>query len=63
MGFAIDYTILNLCKCHMWGGKDITAHILVQYAKDLVSYVTWVNKDPIIIESVLTYNVLNLSSS
>ena len=34
------------------------AHILVQYAKDLVSYVTWVNKDPIIIESVLTYNVL-----
>ena len=39
------------------------AHILVQYAKDLVSYVTWVNKDPIIIESVLTYNVLNLSSS
>ena len=39
------------------------AYILVQYAKDLVSYVTWVNKDPIIIESVLTYNVLNLSSS
>ena len=28
-------------------------HILAQYVKAIASYVTWVEKDPIIIESVL----------
>ena len=39
------------------------AHILAHYAKGLDSYVTWVVGDPILIESALARDVLNLSSS
>ncbi|KAK9989090.1 hypothetical protein SO802_029329 [Lithocarpus litseifolius] len=40
------------------------ADILAQYAKGIVSYIIWVEKDPNIIESALTHHdILNLSSS
>ena len=34
-------------------------HLLAQYARDLNSYVIWVEENPIIIESALTHDVLN----
>ena len=45
-----------------WGGNK-PAHILAQYVKGNVSYVAWVEENPIIIESTLAHDVLNLSSS
>ena len=38
-------------------------HILTQYARDLDSYVTWVEKNLVFLESTLTHDILNLSSS
>ena len=38
------------------------AHILAQYARNLDSYVTWVEKNLVLIGSVLAHDVLNLSS-
>ena len=39
------------------------AHILAQYARDLDSYVTWVEENLVFLESALTHDVLNLFSS
>ena len=38
------------------------AYILAQYAKGLNSYVAWVKKYPVIIETALAHDVWNLSS-
>ena len=38
------------------------AHILAQYARDLDSYVTWVEENSVFLEFVLAHDVLNLSS-
>ena len=37
------------------------AHILVQYARNLVSFVAWIEKNPIMIELVLAQDVMCLS--
>lgn len=49
----------------MWGRK-YTFMVLREYSiitQGLHSYVTWVEDDPVIIESALARNVLNLSLS
>ena len=40
-----------------------STHILAQYAKNVVSYVTWIEETPSIIELALAQDVLFLSSS
>ena len=42
------------------GNKPV--HILTQYARDLDSYVTWVEENSVFLEFVLAHDVLNLSS-
>ena len=42
------------------------AHILAKQAKDIVNsdnFVTWIKENPSLIESAITHDVLNLSSS
>lgn len=39
------------------------AHNLVQYAKGIGNYVTWVEENPGIVESALAQDILNLSST
>ena len=41
-------------------------HILNKHVKDIINsdnFVTWIEENPSLIESVLTHDVLNLSSS
>jgi len=42
------------------------AHLLAQHANEIDnidSYVTWIEENPLLIESTITYEVMNLSSS
>ena len=39
------------------------AHTLAQYAKSIFYYVTWIERNPYMIESSLAQDVLSLSSS
>ena len=39
-----------------------SAHLLAQYARHIVDYVTWIKEAPSIIESAVTHGVAMLSS-
>lgn len=56
-----DFCSVQVLHVRQVGNKP--AHILYQYARDLDSYVTWVEKISVIIESTLAHYVFNLSSS
>ena len=56
-----NFRFVQVSHVRREGNKPV--HILAQYAKDLVSYVIWVEEDPIIIELALAHDVLNLSLS
>ncbi|XP_050241300.1 uncharacterized protein LOC126690220 [Quercus robur] len=47
--------ILRQCNC--------LAHLLAQYARHVVGYVTWIEETPYIVESVVTYDIMLLSLS
>ena len=47
---------------HVKRSGNRPAHILAQYARDLDSYVTWVEENSVFLEFVLAHDVLNLSS-
>ena len=47
---------------HVKRVRNKPAHILAQYTKRLDSYVAWIKKNSVIIESALAHNVRNLSS-
>ena len=59
LGFVIDCKFLDLCVSHVRRGGNKPVHILAQY----IEGVTWVKGDPIVIESALAQDILNLSSS
>ena len=59
LGFVIDCKFLDLCVSHVRRGGNKP----VQYAKGISNFVTWVEGDPIVIESALVQDILNLSSS
>ena len=48
---------------HVKRNGNCLAHLLAQYAKYLDSYQTWIAENPNMVESVLAYDVLCLSSS
>lgn len=48
---------------HVRHSGNKPAPILAQNAKDISSFLTWVEEDPTVIESALAQDVLNLSSS
>lgn len=55
-----DFHSMHILHVKRAGNK--LAHILAQYAKRLDSYVVWVKKNLVIIESALAHDVWNLSS-
>ena len=48
---------------HVRRNGNKPAHILAQNAKGINSFLTWVKEDPIVIESALAQDILNLSPS
>ena len=63
LGFVIDCKFLDLCVSHVRRGGNKPVHILAQYVEGISNSVTWVEGDPIVIESALAQDILNLSSS
>ena len=55
-----DFHYVQISHVKQAGNKP--AHILAQYAKGLDSYVAWIKKNLVIIESALAHNIRNLSS-
>ena len=55
-----DFHLVQVSHVKQLGNRP--AHILAQYARDLDSYVTWVEENSVFLEFVLAHDVLNLSS-
>ena len=59
-----DFRVAQVSHVRRQGNKP--AHILAKHAKDIVNddiFVTWIKENPSLIESAITHDVLNLSSS
>ena len=56
-----DFHSVQVLHVKQLGNKLV--HILAQYARDLDSFVTWVEENLVFLESAFTHDVLNLFSS
>ena len=54
------FRFVQVSNVKQLGNKPV--HILTQYTRDLDSYVTWVEKNLVFLESTLTHDILNLST-
>ena len=55
-----DFHLVQVSHVKRSGNRP--AHILAQYARDLDSYVTWIEENSVFLEFALAHDVLNLSS-
>ena len=55
-----DFCIVQVLHIRRIGNNP--THLLAQYARDLDSYVTWVEENSVFLEFALAHDVLNLSS-
>ncbi|KAL0017168.1 hypothetical protein SO802_004237 [Lithocarpus litseifolius] len=59
-----DFRVAQVSHVRRQGNKP--AHILAKHAKDIIdsdNFITWIEENPSLIESAITHDVLNLSSS
>ena len=57
------YYYLRVLISHVRRQGNRPAYILAQYAENVVSYITWIEENPNMIESALAQDILFLSSS
>ena len=55
-----DFRQTQVSHVHRQG--NCLAHLLAQYAKHIVDYVTWIEETPPIVESTMAHDVAMLSS-
>ena len=56
-----DFTRVQVSHIQRQGNRP--THILAQYVRNLVSFVAWIEENPIMIELTLAQDVMCLSSS